>query len=109
MFCAAAMSISSFCVVMNALRLNFIKIKENNDIIDKTTIVEEKIMKKTMRIEGMMCPNCERHVKKALEALPGVEEAVPDFKQGIAVVTLSADVSDETLKAAVEEEGYKVL
>ncbi len=109
MFCAAAMSISSFCVVMNALRLNFIKIKENNDIIDKTTIVEEKIMKKTMRIEGMMCPNCERHVKKALEALPGVEEAVPDFKQGTAVVTLSAEVSDETLKAAVEEEGYKVL
>ncbi len=109
MFCAAAMSISSFCVVINALRLNFIKIKENNDIIDKTTIVEEKIMKKTMRIEGMMCPNCERHVKKALEALPGVEEAVPDFKQGTAVITLSANVSDETLKAAVEEEGYKVM
>ena len=106
MFCAAAMSISSFCVVMNALRLNFINIKDNNE---KPTIVEEKIMKKTMRIEGMMCPNCERHVKKALEALPGVEEAVPDFKQGTAVVTLSAEVSDETLKAAVEEEGYKVL
>ena len=62
-----------------------------------------------MKIEGMMCPNCERHVKKALEAIPGVESAVPDFKQGIAVVTLSAEVPDETLKAAVEEEGYKVL
>lgn len=106
MFCAAAMSISSFCVVMNALRLNFIKIKDSND---KTRIEEEKIMKKTMRIEGMMCPNCEKHVKKALEALPGVEEAIPDFKQGTAVVTLSAEVSDEILKSAVEEEGYKVL
>lgn len=106
MFCAAAMSFSSFCVVMNALRLNFIKIK---DIIDKPTIEEEKIMKKRLKVEGMMCPNCERHVKKALEALPGVEEAVADFKQGTAVVTLSAEVSDETLKATVEAEGYKVL
>ena len=63
----------------------------------------------TVKIEGMMCPNCERHVKRALEAIPGVKSAVPDFKQGIAVVTLSAEVPDETLKAAVEEEGYKVL
>lgn len=66
-------------------------------------------MKKTLKVEGMMCPNCERHVKKALEALSGVEEAVADFKQGTAVVTLSAEVSDETLKATVEAEGYKVL
>ena len=106
MFCAAAMSISSFCVVMNALRLNFINIKDNNE---KPTIVEEKIMKKTMRIEGMMCPNCERHVKKALEALPGVEEAVADHKSGTATVTLKDDVADSVLKSAVEEEGYKVL
>lgn len=108
MFGAAAMSVSSFLVVSNALRLNFIKLKSDKDIVLPEKKEIEK-MEKVMKIEGMMCPNCERHVKKALEAIPGVEEAVPDFKQGSAVVKLSAEVSDDTLKAAVEEEGYKVL
>ena len=66
-------------------------------------------MKKTIKIEGMMCPHCEAHVKKALEALDGVSEAVADFKAGTAIVTLCADVADDTLKAAVEAADYTVL
>ena len=66
-------------------------------------------MEKTMNIEGMMCAHCEMHVKKALEALPQVDEAVVSHEQGTAVLRLNADVSDETLKNAVEAEGYKVM
>ena len=66
-------------------------------------------MTKTIKIEGMMCPHCEAHTKKALEALDGVTEAVADFKAGTAIVTLTADVADDVLRAAVEEAGYTVL
>ncbi len=101
MFAAAAMSLSSLCVVTNALRLNGAKIYEN-----KTKKV--KCMTKTLKIEGMMCPHCEAHVKNALEALEGVKEVTASHKEGTAVITLSSDVSDEVLKATVEAEGYKV-
>ncbi len=99
MFGAAAMSLSSFCVVTNALRLNFKKIVES----------EEKKMTKEMKIEGMMCGHCEARVKKALEAVAGVSEAVVSHEKGNAVLTLVSDVSDEVLKKAVEDQDYKVL
>ena len=94
MFGAAAMSLSSFCVVTNALRLNLCR--------------EEKSMTKTMNIEGMMCGHCEARVKKALEALDAVSEAAVSHESGTAVVTLSSDISDEKLKETVEAEDYKV-
>ena len=100
---AAAMSLSSFCVVTNALRLNLVKIYKKH----KTK--EFKPMTKTIKIEGMMCPHCEAHVKKALEALDGVENIVPSHVEKKATLTLTAPVSDETLKATVEAQGYKVL
>ena len=100
---AAAMSLSSFCVVMNALRLNLVKIYKKH----KTK--EFKPMTKTIKIEGMMCPHCEAHVKKALEALDGVENVTPSHVEKKATLTLTASVSDETLKATVEAQGYKVL
>ena len=100
---AAAMSLSSFCVVTNALRLNLVKIYK------KHKQKEFKPMTKTIKIEGMMCPHCEAHVKKALEALEGVENVVPSHKDKQATLTLTSPVSDETLKATVETQGYKVL
>ena len=106
MFGAAAMSLSSFCVVTNALRLNLVKIKTNQPQPIKKEI---KTMKKVMKIEGMMCGHCEKHVKKALEAIQGVEEAVADHTAATATLTLSCEVADDTLKNAVEEEGYQVL
>ena len=106
MFGAAAMSLSSFCVVTNALRLNFVKIK-NNKIKPKEK--ENWKMNKTMKIEGMMCNHCEMHVKKALEAIDGVDTAVVSHKDKMATLTLSANVSDAILKNAVEAEGYSVL
>lgn len=106
MFGAAAMSLSSFCVVTNALRLNFVKIK-NHKINQKEK--EIRTMKKVMNIEGMMCTHCEMHVKNALEALEGVDEAVVDHKSGTAELTLSADVADDMLKQAVDAQGYSVL
>ena len=102
MFGAAAMSLSSVCVVTNALRLNFVKLHKNKE---KT---EEREMKRTMKIEGMMCGHCEARVKKCLEALPEVKEAVVSHKEGTAVVTLCGEISDEALKKAVEEQDYKV-
>jgi Cu2+-exporting ATPase len=100
---AAAMSLSSFCVVTNALRLNLVKIYKKH----KTK--EFKPMTKTIRIEGMMCPHCEAHVKKALEAIAGVENVVPSHVEKKATLTLTAPVSYEILKATVEAQGYKVL
>ena len=113
MFGAAAMSLSSFCVVTNALRLNFVNIydarKDKKQKQKNQIIKEKKEMKKTMKIEGMMCGHCEAAVKKALEALDGVEVAEVSHEAGTAIVTLSADVSDEILTKAVEDKDYKVL
>ena len=104
MFGAAAMSLSSFCVVTNALRLNFVKFKRND-----TEVKENKPMTKTMKIDGMMCPHCEARVKKTLEAFAEVSEAVVSHEAGTAVITLAADISNDTLKAAIENDGYTVL
>ena len=95
---AAAMSLSSFCVVSNALRLNLIKLKK-----------ETKTMTKTMKIEGMMCPHCEGRVKTSLEALPQVENVVASSKDGTAIVTLTADISNELLTETVVNQGYTVM
>ena len=112
MFGAAAMSLSSFCVVMNALRLNLCSIHDaEKDKKRKTKykkIMEENEMTKTMKIEGMMCGHCEASVKKALEELEGVVEAKVSHEDGTAVVTFDAQVSDEILKKAVEDKDYRV-
>ena len=122
---AAAMSLSSFCVVSNALRLNLFDMYSSKrgkkpfkaladgvlaPLLEEINLkTEEKNMTKTIKIEGMMCPRCEAHAKKALEAVDGVESAVASHTAGNAVVTLSRDVDNALLKAAVEEEGYTVL
>ena len=129
MFGAAAMSLSSFCVVSNALRLNLFDLhstrhdhKTKNAVTlpaaltqpaaeEHTTasdVKEDPTMKKTLNVEGMMCGHCEARVKKALEALPEVAEAVVSHEAGTAVVTLNADVADDVLKKAVEDQDYKV-
>ncbi len=107
MFGAAAMSLSSFCVVSNALRLNFVKIRRAKK--DKNVIKEKFKMEKTLKIEGMMCPHCEARVKKVLEELPEVDSAVVSHEKGTAVLTLSKDVSFDILKKTVEEQGYTVI
>ncbi|MBQ9150655.1 MAG: metal-transporting ATPase, partial [Clostridia bacterium] len=128
MFGAAAMSLSSFCVVTNALRLNFVNIRNPKAFRRKAKITapvalpegdtanqviqnesEDRTMEKILKIEGMMCPRCEAHVVKALKAIDGVADAVADHTADTARVTLTAPVADEVLKAAVEEEGYTVL
>lgn len=117
MFGAAAMSLSSFCVVTNALRLNFVKIRPNQETANLIKAVSENEteekendrMKTKINIEGMMCPHCEARVKSALEAVPGVESADVSHKKGMAKVKLSEDIPFDTLKSAVEEAGYKVL
>lgn len=123
MFGAAAMSLSSFCVVTNALRLNLFKLHNAGrdhkrkdaiavDIISDNSDnkkEEDNKMTKTIHIEGMMCGHCEAHVKKALEAIDGVAEAQASHEKGTAVVTLTADVADDVLTKAVEEQDYKVL
>ena len=106
MFAAAAMSMSSFCVITNALRLNLFNI--NNVEKNKKSTKETGIMEKTLKIEGMMCEHCEMHVKKALETLDGVNNAVVSHKSGSAIVELSVNVPDDILKQAVIEQGYKV-
>ena len=118
MFGAAAMSLSSFFVVTNALRLNLCRVydpkhdrkatPDRKNKTNKPNESEEKSMTKTMNIEGMMCGHCEARVKKALEALDAVSEAAVSHESGTAVVTLSSDISDEKLKETVEAEDYKV-
>ena len=129
---AAAMSLSSFCVVSNALRLNLFKLYDakkgrKNETVDTAAFLEavedirnnmqgktnkkqdkteERKMTKTLKIEGMMCGNCEKHVKKALEALEGVTEAKPSHEKNEAVVEFSAEVSEDTISAAITEAGY---
>jgi Cu2+-exporting ATPase len=121
MFAAAAMSLSSFCVVTNALRLNFVRLyryeEKSNTTEQKVQVMgentdlkkEKKEMKKTMKIEGMMCGHCEAHVKKALENLSEVTAAEVSHVNGEAHVTLLAEISDEVLRKTVEEEGYQVV
>ena len=121
MFGAAAMSLSSFCVVTNALRLNLFKlyrpakhrvraasIKTGTNTLSINR-KEEKTMKKTLKIEGMMCGHCEARVKKALEALDGVTSAEVSHEKGSAIVTLANDVPNDVLKKAVEEQDYTVV
>jgi len=111
MFGAAAMSLSSFCVVTNALRLNGFKMYNASKDKPKRKTKEKEIksMEKTMKIEGMMCMHCENRVKKTLEKIEGVESAVVSHEAGTAVVTLSAEVSNEVLKSAVEAQDYTVI
>ena len=125
LFGAAAMSLSSFCVVSNALRLNLFKLRDpkhdhkrrkkpasaNTAPAEEkaTTKKEKEPMKKTMKIEGMMCAHCEATVKKALEAIPEVVDAEVSHTAGTAVVTLQSPVDDAALKKAVEDKDYKVL
>ena len=114
MFGAAAMSLSSFCVVSNALRLNLFCLRDarkDRPIKTRNPKHSEEVttMEKTMKIEGMMCGHCEARVKKALEALPEVSEAAVSHESGTAVVTLSGALTDEALKKAVEDQDYKVL
>ena len=120
MFGAAVMSLSSFCVVTNALRLNLFKLHDasqdkKRDLVSislETAKIqpkkEQEIMEKTLTIEGMMCTHCEARVKKALEALENVTQAQVSHEKGTAVVTLSADVPNDTLKQAVEAQDYPV-
>ena len=132
MFGAAAMSLSSFCVVSNALRLNLFDLhstkhdrkpksaalpaapvqpaaaENTTEPVSVPVVKEDNAMKKTLHVEGMMCGHCEARVKKALEALPAVDEAVVSHEAGTAIVTLNAEVSDADLKKAVEDQDYKV-
>lgn len=107
MFGAAAMSLSSFCVVTNALRLNLFPMYRT-DKDKKIKRKEEKIMEKTMNIEGMMCPHCSGRVQAALEGVEGVASAEVSHETGTAVVTLAGEVADDVLKKTVEDAGYKV-
>ncbi|MBQ7986197.1 MAG: heavy metal translocating P-type ATPase [Clostridia bacterium] len=108
MFGALAMSLSSFCVVSNALRINLFDIK-NPKRDRKIRKKERKTMEKVIKIEGMMCPHCEARVKKILEELDGVESAVTSHTEGTAVMTLSKDIQDDTFKAVIEDAGYKFI
>lgn len=112
MFGAAAMSLSSFCVVTNALRLNLVDIRngrKDKKIKKNKKVKEQKIMKKTMIIEGMMCGHCQARVQKALEALPGVSSAEVSHETKTAIVTLSEALSDDVLAKTVTDQGYTVI
>ena len=111
MFGAAAMSLSSFCVVTNALRLNLFHMHDadRDKKIKRKQKQEDMSMEKTMKVEGMMCPHCEARVKKCLEEIAGVQEAVASHEAGTVVVTLTEEVSEDTLKKVIEDQGYKVL
>ena len=109
MFGAAAMSLSSFCVVSNALRLNFFDLYSTKRDKKMKAKKERKTMEKTLKIEGMMCTHCSGRVQKALEAIDGVESAQVSHETGTAVVTLSGAVADDVLKKAVTDAGYEVV
>ncbi len=115
MFAAAAMSLSSFCVVTNALRLNLLKVhdagRDKNRSGRKKKVKKEEVlqMERTLKIEGMMCAHCEARVKKVLEALAEVSEAKVSHTEGTAVVTLCAEIDNEVLKDTVEAQDYKVI
>ena len=110
MFGAAAMSLSSFCVVTNALRLNFKDIRNPKyDKKKKHKIKEITKMEKVLKIEGMMCPHCEARVKNTLEAIEGVTEAIVSHETGTATVVSDREIATEVLKGAVEAQGYKVV
>ena len=113
MFGAAAMSLSSFCVVSNALRLNLFKLRDNRHDHKRTNHLnnenkEEQTMEKTLEIKGMMCPHCEATVRTTLEAMPQVQAAQVSHESGTAVVTLTAPVEDDVLRRTVEDKGYTV-
>lgn len=110
MFGAAAMSLSSFCVVSNALRLNFFSMYDahKDKKLKKKKEKENKQMEKTMEIKGMMCGHCEARVKKTLEGIEGVQEAVVSHENGTAVVKMTAEIADDVLKKAVEDQDYEV-
>ncbi|MBP5696544.1 MAG: heavy metal translocating P-type ATPase [Treponema sp.] len=113
MLCAAAMSLSSFCVVTNALRLNLFninkaKIKANRNFMEENSMAEE-IQQKTFKVEGMMCPHCEAHVKEALEAIKGVKEAAASHEKGEALVKFTSPADEKQMVSAIEKAGYKVL
>jgi len=109
MFGAAAMSLSSFLVVSNALRLNFLKLENKNEKENKDMLFKKDEMKKTLKIEGMMCKHCEARVKKTLESFAEVSVADVNHKKNIAVVTLTAKVDNERFISAIEEQGYRVI
>ncbi len=109
MFGAAAMSLSSFCVVSNALRLNLFDVHSAKKDFKIKQSKEAKPMEKIMKINGMMCGHCSGRVKKVLEALPEVDEAIVSHENGTAILTLNAPVSDEVLKKTVEDQGYEVI
>lgn len=111
MFGAAAMSLSSFCVVSNALRLNLLKIHcaDRDRKIKYKALKEKEIMEKTIKIEGTMCPHCEARVKKILEDMPEVDSALVSHESGTAVITLNAELSDDKIKSIIEDQGYKVI
>ena len=112
MFGAAAMSLSSFCVVINALRLNLINIrntKKDKKVKYRQRKDEENTMKKSLKIEGMMCGHCEARVKKCLEEFPQVDEAVVSHEKGTAELKLNAEITEAAIKKAIEKQGYKVL
>ena len=111
MFAAAAMSLSSFCVVTNALRLNLVNVydeRKDHKIKIRKKRKEDKLMEKTMKIEGMMCGHCEATVKKTLESIEGVESAEVSHEKGTAVVICSSELENEVLRQAVEEQDYRV-
>ena len=107
MFGAAAMSLSSFCVVSNALRLNLANIYKIN--IKHKNKKEKKQMEKIIKIEGMMCPHCEARVKQLLEEIDGVSQAVTSHKEGTAKLTLTKDIKDEVFEKVITDAGYKVI
>jgi Cu2+-exporting ATPase len=118
------MSLSSFCVVSNALRLNLFKMNKkdcpvkpdndikampDNDIMTKAILEEKKMEERTIKVNGMMCEHCEMHVKKALEAIDGIDAASADHKKGEVKLTLSKAVADDAMKAAVTDAGYEFI
>ena len=109
MFGAAAMSLSSFCVVANALRINYVNIRKDKKYIKLRNKKEKKEMEKTLKIQGMMCPHCEAHVKNALEGVDGVVSAQVSHEKGTAVVTLNKEIDTNLLIDVVEKQGYKVI